>query len=477
MDTASPVSPAQTATAPPARPAVIAGPDTCRLTVIGPDKRVDLSVPVTVAVGELLPMLLRHATAEGDREQPWVLQRLGGEPFEPESTAETLDLRHGEVLYLRPRQHALPALEFDDVAVGVANLVSGRYDRWRPDFSARLLTGAACLALAAFAATALGLRPGIWITVSFGGAALVLAAACLLAIHLAGDRAASLVAGLSACVFAGIAGLASFRGLAGVIAPGRDAALAAGVGAGLVAATLLAAGARPVTAYGALLAAAVAAAAGAWVALAAHWPAAWAAAVLAVAMFVASARSLRIVLRAARLRAPQLPGTAEELQEDIDPEPEETLARRTATAVTYLDSLTIGSALVFAVALAWLTRSSQWADLTLAAALSGAVLLRARRLIGLWQRMPLVIAGAIGLALVLESVAAGSGLVVRGVILAVFAAGGLLLLVAARWLPGRRLLPVWAQLAGQLETVTAIALVPLLLQVLHVYSHLRSLVS
>jgi hypothetical protein len=113
----------------PARPGLLSGTETCRLTVAGPAKRADLTVPATVVVGELLPLLLRHVVAEADREQPWVMQRLGEQPLDPDSTAEMLDLHDGDVVYLRPADRALPVIEFDDVAVGVASVVAARGDR------------------------------------------------------------------------------------------------------------------------------------------------------------------------------------------------------------------------------------------------------------------------------------------------------------------------------------------------------------
>ena len=51
------------------------------------------------------------------------------------------------------------------------------------------------------------------------------------------------------------------------------------------------------------------------------------------------------------------------------------------------------------------------------------------------------------------------------------------LLAAARRLPGRRLLPIWGQLADTAELWTSIALIPLLLQLLHVYARFRALIS
>jgi transposase len=60
-------------------------------------------------------------------------------------------------------------------------------------------------------------------------------------------------------------------------------------------------------------------------------------------------------------------------------------------------------------------------------------------------------------------------------LLAVGLVAGVLLVVGAARLPGRRQAPVWAHLADRLEALTALALVPLLLQVLHVYAYVRSL--
>jgi hypothetical protein len=60
------------------------------------------------------------------------------------------------------------------------------------------------------------------------------------------------------------------------------------------------------------------------------------------------------------------------------------------------------------------------------------------------------------------------------VFLPAFAAGVVLLLCGQR-LPGRRLRPYWGRMVEILETVTAIAVVPILLQVLGVYVMMRGL--
>ena len=460
--------------------------DACRLTVVGPARRVDLAVPSTVTLGETLPWLLRHVLDEDDRGQPWVLQRLGEGPLDPESTPETADLRHGDVLYLRAEGTALPAAEFDDVAVGVASALTDRRDMWRPPFTRRLLLGLACLALAAFAAGALAARPWWRTPVYLGFGAVELGLGCALISRRRTDTAIRLVGGLGSCSLAALAGLAAQRGLPGIIAPGRAEVLLAGCCAAVVASALLAAlppalraGERtPGPVFGAVLATALATVAGGCLALATHWDATRAAAVLAVTMFVTGGRSVRLILRTARLRVPYLPRDAEELQQDIDPEPGDRVAGRTATALAWLDSLAVGSSAVFAVAFIQLLRDPRgtgWTGWVLAALLAAAVLLRAWALASLWQRTCLAVSAAFGLAvLVLALGLAGGPEPLAAAALVLLAAAGALLSAAGRPL-GARLLPIWGHLADLLESATALALVPVLLMLLHVYAYVRNL--
>jgi hypothetical protein len=109
----------------------------------------------------------------------------------------------------------------------------------------------------------------------------------------------------------------------------------------------------------------------------------------------------------------------------------------------------------------------------LVAVLAGAVLLRARVMPGHRQRVPLAVAGTAGLTLLAWSFAGSptSTTAVAGVLLA---AAGLLLAAAIR-LPAGRLRPLWGHLGDLAETWTALALVPLVLQVAHGYALFRSL--
>ena len=48
----------------------------CRITVLGPDRRVDLAVPATTSVAMLLPVLVRHTAGQQEATlagSSWVL--------------------------------------------------------------------------------------------------------------------------------------------------------------------------------------------------------------------------------------------------------------------------------------------------------------------------------------------------------------------------------------------------------------------
>ncbi|MFJ9631624.1 type VII secretion integral membrane protein EccD [Streptomyces sp. NPDC101175] len=453
--------------------------EVCRLTVEAPDGRADLAVPVTTPVSALLPVLLRHTAVGPDAQgTPWTLQRLGDDPLDPEATPESAGLRDGDVLHLRPADAALPALHFDDVSDGVAHTVGAGPGRWRPELTRNLGLALSCLALAALAAALLGAGPGPLTAATAGTVALVLAAGCASAARMHADRGAVLIAGVGAFGFAALAGTTLREGPTGGFAPGTTGVLVAAGCVVALAGALLALGALPLVVPGTVLLTAVAAAAGAALAETAGLHGVQAASVVAVCLFVLGHLAPRLALRTARLRVPQLPHDAEELQLDIEPEPGDRVAGRVAVATACLDTIGISSALVWAVAL-WLLadREHGWAGWLLPLCLSLTVLLRARGTNGTLQRVPAVLAGAYGLGLVLIVRVAPTGPGGRAAVLALLLAAALLLLVGAWRLPRARLLPVWGHLGDLLETVTAIALLPLLLQVLHAYAYFRGLAS
>jgi ESX secretion system protein EccD len=455
----------------------VAVTDLCRLTVEGTAKRADLAVPVTMTMGGLLPALLPHVVSEEDRARPWVLQRLGGAPLDVDGTAESLDLREGETLYLRPAVAAMPVMEYDDVAVGVAASVEARTDGVSPAVIRRILLSGACLGLAGFAAACFMARPAWVPVVVLSAAATVLIVGCVVLTRGFRDMIAGAIAGLYGCAFVALVALATTRQADGTLELGHKAALLASAYAVLAAGVVLVAARVPFMFFGTVLVTGMAVLISGWLTLAFHWPAAHAVALVAVVMFIAGGRYVRIVLRAARLRVPLLPRTAKELQEGIDPEPAAGLALRVGTALGYLDSLVFSSSVMFAVACAFLARGGQWADWALGPLLSAAVLLRGRGMGGAWKRAALSLSGTIGILFALITPVHGAGMTAMAMLLAVLLAGASVLLVGASPLTDRRHPPIWAHLADRLEMLTALTLVPLLLQVLHVYAYFRALIS
>jgi len=453
------------------------GTDQCRITVAGPERRVDLAIPATATVGELLPVMVKHTVAPDAADRAWVLQRLGGAVLDFGATAESLDLREGEVLYLSPQSTPLPEFDFDDVSVGVAHAVAARADRWRPAFSRVLLLTVSALAAAAFAVGVAGIRTTSTRITLYALACVLLAAGAVVQNRRDEERIGATVVGLGACWFAALAGLAARHGVHGLFTIDRQALMITGCTVAAVAIGVAVAGQLPVGAFGAVAATGVCAAGGAALAGGFGASATAVAAIFAVVLYAATTVNLRIALRVARLRVALLPRTAEELQEDIDPVPEKQVTKQTGRAVAHLDALFITCSLVYGTAFVQLVRQPGWAGVTLAAALGLAVLLRARGLNLAWQRVPLAVSGVAGLALVALKIISGLGPSGRTPGLLLLLVCAVALLAASGELPGRRMLPVWGQLADNLELLSSLALLPLLLQVFHVYAHFRALIK
>ncbi|MER5275876.1 type VII secretion integral membrane protein EccD [Streptomyces sp. NPDC002809] len=101
----------------------------CRITVVAPDSRIDVALPDDVAVADLLPEILRltgQATPPGAPPGYHLARRDGTllDLTHPMAVQRVLD---GDVLRLRPFAESLPPAVFDDVTDAVASAV--RRDR------------------------------------------------------------------------------------------------------------------------------------------------------------------------------------------------------------------------------------------------------------------------------------------------------------------------------------------------------------
>ncbi|HEU4423912.1 MAG TPA: type VII secretion integral membrane protein EccD, partial [Pilimelia sp.] len=90
----------------------------------GPQRRIDVALPDNLLVAELLPHLLRHVGDDladaGDGHGGWVLRRATGAVLEPTRNLSAQGVRDGELLHLAPRRDEWPELAYDDVVEVIA---------------------------------------------------------------------------------------------------------------------------------------------------------------------------------------------------------------------------------------------------------------------------------------------------------------------------------------------------------------------
>jgi type VII secretion integral membrane protein EccD len=193
---------------------------------------------------------------------------------------------------------------------------------------------------------------------------------------------------------------------------------------------------------------------------------------LVLAVIVVSPRA---AVKFARLRGPQLPKTGSDMAYDVEPADSEVVRRRTDDADTYLTVAMVTAAFVLPVLSHYAIRSPGWAGWTFVLVVSGAILLRARTFLGLWQRLALTAAGTVGLLMVimrLSSMLSGGWrwVLVSGLLAVVVP----LVLAAMRPWP-RRMLPFWEYAATFLDVATGVAVLPILAQILGLYAWARGL--
>ncbi|WP_373281769.1 type VII secretion integral membrane protein EccD [Nocardia thailandica] len=117
-------------------------PELCRVSVIGGDTQLDIGLPATVPIagfiGDLVTLIRSRdpRLPEGDedaapvRAQHWTLARLGQDPLAPSRTLTEAEVYDGELLVLSPvTRKESPAL-FDDVIDAVSRLTAREFRAW-----------------------------------------------------------------------------------------------------------------------------------------------------------------------------------------------------------------------------------------------------------------------------------------------------------------------------------------------------------
>jgi type VII secretion integral membrane protein EccD len=443
-------------------------PELCRIVLVAPTGSVEMALPSTVALCDLLPALVHQASspsagaAGAAGADEWVLQRLGEEPLDEELTPTALGIRDGELLYLRPRPDRMPPVHFDDLIDGLATGVRDRADRWRGWMTRQLfLAVAAASLLLGFGL--LRTAPPASAAVLGGACAGVLLAAGGICSRAFGDAASGLVFGCAAVPYAGYAGLLvpTLPAPASFAAPNVLCLAVAGGVAALFAMGLVGE-VKPM--FLALALGFGATAAGAALLSENGGPAAGGAAVAVILALLVGLLAPNLAFRLARLRLPMLPRGADDLAADIEPYRPDAVLTAAATADRYVSWLFGMVGAVSTVGLAVLVRAGGGAPLGLAGALSLVLLLRARALLSAWQRIAALLPAGVGIALLAWHFGATPGR--TGAAALPGWVGGLLLLagaavLAAHKLPGRRLLPYWGRLADIAEYLAVIAVLPL----------------
>jgi type VII secretion integral membrane protein EccD len=459
--------------------------DLCRVTVVGPKRRVDLAVPATSPVAALIPVLLRHTT-DGDGltdpggGRPWMLQRLGERPFDPSGTPETLDWLDGEELHLRAAEDTLPELDFDDLADGIATVINRRSDRWRPEYRRYVFLVLSMVQLALIGAVLFDRGPVALQTAVGASISVALIVGMVLAVRRRADDALAGLLYAGACGFGALTGVNVLDGDPEAIRLTSTALLGGCAGAAATAAVPVALGRLwdkrlPYALPLGVLATAAVTLLTSWMYLGVGLSLVQAAAVVATLGLTLIVFAPKLVLRAARLRGPQLPRTGEELKIDSDPASSAVVESRARAADVYLSVIVTAVSVVMPFLLYTLIGDRGWVAWGIAGMIASSLLLRARQFLGVWQRIPLSIAGSAGCVMF---VLAASGLLDRswrGAFLGLLGVTLAALLLAALRPWPRRLLPIWELMATVFDVVTALALLPLLLQLLGLYGWARGL--
>jgi type VII secretion integral membrane protein EccD len=460
----------------------IAVVDACRVSVHGAERgRIDLVVPSTTTVAQLLPLLVQRLApddVDDDVQDPsWALQRLGGPPMDLDGTPASLDWLDGEHLYLAPTSRALPELDFDDVADGMATMLNRRPDRWNERVQGYALVVAAFTAVAVALVLLLRL-PGSWdrvVTALLAGVA-----GCVAAPVLARGRGDHLVAAGSAMAGSLMLGAGVELAAGGRIAHGLGVANLWSLVA-VAASTAVLLGIRSLVSPG--LPMTPLAVLGALTALSAvelalvclrHVDAVVLGGVTVVVLVSLLIWAPRVATRMARLRGPQLPRATEELHVDIDPFAAVDAERRTGHADSRLTVLVVVASVQLVLMACLLTAHPTWATRVLVGLLGVLLLLRTREHGNAIQRTTLIFAG--GALVVMPVMSLVQGLPALGApAAAALLCAAVLLVVGARRPPDRRALPIWLHLGHVLETLSAMAIVPVVLQVVGVLAWARGL--
>jgi type VII secretion integral membrane protein EccD len=439
------------------------GPDLARVTVATPRRRVDVALPGSAIVADLLPQLLALAgdglADDGEAHGGWTLRRSTGEPLDAVRSLAAHGVRDGEVLHLVPRRTDWPEVAYDDIVEVIASGARRTGRAWDAVATRRCgLAVTSVTLLLGLVGLATAGRPTVTTAAVAAGVAAVLTALGVVLSRALSDAGAGGVVGACALPYAFVAGAFAAAPGVRVGAPGvlfGSAALLVVAAVGLVG---VAAGLRV---YVAGVFAGVAGLVGATLSLAGVSVAGAVAVVVTVAIGALPGYP-PISVWLGRVPVPVMPARPEEILKERTLPGRDDVFSAVARANELLTGAATGTALVSAAGGAVLVWSARPVSVALALTAAVALLLRGRLFAAPAQRVPLLAAGAVVLGLGLVAwMAHASGATGR------FAAAVATLVVAAVVLTAslvysrRPPSPRAGRLADILDVLAVLALVPL----------------
>jgi type VII secretion integral membrane protein EccD len=178
--------------------------------------------------------------------------------------------------------------------------------------------------------------------------------------------------------------------------------------------------------------------------------------------------------RLAGMHLDPLPTTPDELQENLDPLPGKQVTEQTRLADRYQSALHWGLAVVAVLCLVPLATAHGWPARAVTLDAAAAMLLHARVLASARQRLAVILpaVGGLGVLGVAIGLSLRQGSTWAGLFGALLIAG-CALLTAALTLPGRKLVPHWGWASDIFQSLTVVALIPLVLWLLNVFHDAR----
>ncbi|TDV42163.1 type VII secretion integral membrane protein EccD [Actinophytocola oryzae] len=450
-----------------------------RLRFVLGNKATEVALPTEATLTDLLPAVLPQFGADwieqGADHEGWVVQRVGEAPLDEDRTLAELNLLDGETVYLRPRADQLAPIDYDDLVDGVGEQVRDHPGAWQPKHTRWMFRIGTALALLLGLVVLPGAGSlGTQAFLALAGAALLLGGSALVARSVPDPPGAMILAGASVC-YAVLGGVLLTR----VLAPLATSTVEATVGL-VVAFVVLCVGVFLVADAALLFAGAIL-----FVLMLGITGVIASVADVNLQQAVGIGLSISLIVgvflpatsfRLSGLTLPMLPTDAPELSEDIDPVPAKIVVERGVVTVGYSTALHAGLGAAVAVLLPILVVDGNGWTEVLSLVIAFLLFLRSRHPSGVVQRWAVVLPAIVCVMVNLHQFAGERTETGRllAAVLPLFALGVVLLLFS-KMMPGKRLRPYWGRAVEILESVAAVAVVPILLQVLGVYAWMRGL--